>query len=89
MMALFAGYIERESLENCVEYLLVLSYAPNGALQDYLRTNVLDWPTFCKMSLSVARGLAHLHTDVRKGGKLNYTYHYYYYYLIEQQIVFF
>lgn len=70
--ALFAGYIERESLDNCVEYLLVLSYAPNGALQDYLRTNVLDWPTFCKMSLSVARGLAHLHTDVRKGGEWNY-----------------
>lgn len=26
------------------------------------------------MSLSVARGLAHLHTDVRKGGKWNYMY---------------
>ena len=67
---MFAGYLERESIENCMEYLLVLSYAPNGCLQDYLRTNTLDWPTFCKMALSVARGLAHLHTDVRKGGEL-------------------
>ncbi|XP_069692532.1 activin receptor type-2A [Periplaneta americana] len=65
----YFGYVERESLEGCVEYLLVLSYAPNGCLQDYLRTNLLEWPTFCKMSLSVARGLAHLHTDVRKGDK--------------------
>ncbi|GFG31184.1 hypothetical protein Cfor_12775 [Coptotermes formosanus] len=66
----YFGYLERESVDNCVEYLLVLSYAPNGCLQDYLRTNTLDWPTFCKMSLSVARGLAHLHTDVRKGDKV-------------------
>ncbi|KAJ9585230.1 hypothetical protein L9F63_002993 [Diploptera punctata] len=64
------GYMEREGSETCVEYLLVLSYAPNGCLQDYLRNNSLDWPTFCKMSLSVAKGIAHLHTDVRKGDKV-------------------
>lgn len=51
-----------------MEYLLVLSYAPNGCLQDYLTDNVLDFPTFCKMALTVAKGLAHLHTDVIKGG---------------------
>nr|CAD7439695.1 unnamed protein product [Timema bartmani] len=63
----YYGCDERVGVEGCVEYLLVLSYAPNGCLQDYLRSNVLNWSTFCKMSLTVAKGLAHLHTDIRKG----------------------
>nr|CAD7569356.1 unnamed protein product [Timema californicum] len=66
----YYGCDERVGVEGCVEYLLVLSYAPNGCLQDYLRSNVLNWSTFCKMSLTVAKGLAHLHTDIRKGDKM-------------------
>ncbi|XP_063237447.1 bone morphogenetic protein receptor type-2 [Bacillus rossius redtenbacheri] len=66
----YYGCEERVGPDGCVEYLLVLSYAPNGCLQDYLRSNTLDWPTFCKMALTVAKGLAHLHTDVRKGDKV-------------------
>lgn len=48
----------------------MLSYAPNGCLQDYLNENILDFGTFCKMASSVAKGLAHLHTDVIKGDKI-------------------
>lgn len=66
----YFGCEERPSVEGGLQYLLVLSYAPNGCLQDYLRTHTLDWATFCRMSQGVARGLAHLHTDVRKGDKV-------------------
>lgn len=69
-MILVAGYDERTGLDGSAEYLLFLSPATNGCVQDYLRSNVLDWNTFCKMVLSTARGLAHLHTDIRKGGEL-------------------
>ena len=65
----YYGCDERPSLDGSPEYLLVLSYSPNGCLQDYLRSNTVDWPTFCKMSLSIAKGLAHLHTDFHKGDK--------------------
>lgn len=65
----YHGCDERSSMDGSPEYLLVLSYSPNGCLQDYLRSNIVDWPTFCRMALSIAKGLAHLHTDIRRGGK--------------------
>lgn len=65
----YFGCDERPSMDGSPEYLLVLSYSPNGCLQDYLRSNTVDWPTFCRMALSIAKGLAHLHTDMRKGDK--------------------
>ncbi|XP_044740436.1 bone morphogenetic protein receptor type-2 [Chrysoperla carnea] len=66
----YFGCDERTNMEGQTEYLLVLSYAPNGCLQDYLKENTLDWNTFCKMALTVAKGLAHLHTDIIKGDKV-------------------
>lgn len=65
---LIIGMDERISMEGSVEYLLVLSFAPGGNLIDFLRTHTIDWTTFCKMSLSIVKGLAYLHTDIRKGG---------------------
>lgn len=65
----YYGCDERPSMDGSPEYLLVLSHSPNGCLQDFLRTNSVDWPTFCRMALSIAKGLAHLHTDMRKGDK--------------------
>lgn len=59
---------ERISMEGSIEYLLVLSFAPGGSLTEFLRTHTIDWNTFCKMSLSIVKGLAYLHTDIRKGG---------------------
>ncbi|KAG7201570.1 hypothetical protein KM043_004316 [Ampulex compressa] len=65
----YYGVDERVSMEGSVEYLLVLSFAPGGTLTDFLRTHTVDWTTFCKMGLSIVKGLAYLHTDVRKGDK--------------------
>lgn len=64
----FAGANERVSLDGSIEYLLVLSYAPGGTLTDFLRCHTIDWPSFCKMGLTIVKGLAHLHTDICKGG---------------------
>lgn len=60
-------------MEGNNEYLLVLSYAPGGTLNEFLRYHTFDWMTFCKMGLSIIKGLAHLHTDIRKGGN-NFSY---------------
>lgn len=66
------GVDERLNMEGNVDYLLVLSYAPRGTLTDFLRAQTVDWPTFCKMGLSIVKGLAYLHTDIRKGGSHRY-----------------
>uniref|UniRef100_T1J656 receptor protein serine/threonine kinase n=1 Tax=Strigamia maritima TaxID=126957 RepID=T1J656_STRMM len=66
----FLGSEERVNADGRSEYLIVMTYAPYGCLQDYLRSNVIDWTTLCKMSQSVAKGLAHLHDDIRKGDKI-------------------
>lgn len=50
-----------------IYYGLVLSYCPNGRLSSYLAENTLSWSTFCQIVLSATRGLAHLHSDIRKG----------------------
>ncbi|XP_022920093.1 activin receptor type-2A [Onthophagus taurus] len=47
------------------DYLLILSLEKE-CLQEYLKRNTLDLNTLCKMSLSVAKGLAHLHSDLYK-----------------------
>ncbi|XP_017889163.1 bone morphogenetic protein receptor type-2 isoform X2 [Ceratina calcarata] len=65
----YYGVDERISMEGSVEYLLVLSFAPNGTLSDFLRSRTVDWATFCKMGLSMVKGLAYLHTDIHKGDK--------------------
>ncbi|XP_071514684.1 uncharacterized protein [Panulirus ornatus] len=48
-------------------YGLVLSYCPNGRLSNFLSANTLSWPVFCHIVLTATRGLAHLHSDIRKG----------------------
>lgn len=59
-------------MEGNYEYLLVFSYASGGTLMEFLKNHTIDWLTFCKMALSVVKGLAYLHTDVRKGGKKSF-----------------
>lgn len=65
----FSGVDERVNLEGNIEYLLVFSFAPGGTLTDFLQNNIVDWATFGRMGLSIAKGLAYLHTDIHKGGK--------------------
>lgn len=50
-----------------IYYGLVLSYCPKGRLSSFLAENTLSWSTFCQIALSATRGLAHLHSDIRKG----------------------
>lgn len=68
------GYQERTGNDERPEYLLVLSYSPLGCLQNFLKERTIDWSQLCKMSLSVAQGVAHLHTEIFKDGKKKYVF---------------
>lgn len=50
------------------KYWLVLAYHSLGNLQDFLTTNVLSWDELVAMAGSIARGLAHLHSDTTPSG---------------------
>lgn len=49
-----------------MEFMLVMSLAELGSLQDYLRENSTTFPIYCRMAISIARGLSHLHTKIHK-----------------------
>ncbi|KAK8401940.1 hypothetical protein O3P69_001206 [Scylla paramamosain] len=65
----YLGSGERVGQDGNIYYGLVLSYCPKGRLSTYLSENTLTWSTFCNVALSATRGLAHLHSEIRKGGK--------------------
>ncbi|XP_044252565.1 bone morphogenetic protein receptor type-1B isoform X2 [Tribolium madens] len=46
------------------QMLLITDYHENGSLYDYLQDHVLDTNSLLTMVLSIARGLAHLHTEI-------------------------
>ncbi|KAM3862236.1 TGF-beta receptor type-2 [Diretmus argenteus] len=50
------------------KYWLVLAYHSLGNLQDFLSANILSWEELVVMAGSVARGLAHLHSDTTPSG---------------------
>lgn len=50
------------------QYWLVLAYHSLGNLQDFLTANVLSWEELVAMAASIAKGLAHLHSDTTAGG---------------------
>lgn len=64
----FYGGEERILQDGNVQHLLVLQYVPDGTLMNYLKNNTIDWYTMCKMCLTLAKGLAHLHADTGSGG---------------------
>ncbi|XP_017547126.1 TGF-beta receptor type-2 [Pygocentrus nattereri] len=49
-------------------YWLIMAYHALGNLQDFLVSHVLSWTELCAMAGSVARGLAHLHSDTTPCG---------------------
>lgn len=57
-------------LNSITEYWLITKFMTCGTLQDYLKSNTSDFHTMCKMALSVAKGLAYLHCETKKDGKL-------------------
>lgn len=60
----YYGCDERRTLDDSIEYLLVLSLAPLGCLQDWLKENTTSFGVFINMAKSVARGLAHMHSEI-------------------------
>ncbi|KAM4047863.1 anti-Muellerian hormone type-2 receptor isoform 1-T1 [Anomaloglossus baeobatrachus] len=47
--------------------LLVFQHYPQGSLRSYLTDQTIDWDTACRMAISLARGLAFLHSDLWNG----------------------
>lgn len=50
------------------KYWLVLAYHSLGNVQDFLTANILSWEELVAMAGSIARGLAHLHSDTSPRG---------------------
>ena len=65
----FYGAEERLDQDGNMQYLIVMNYVQDGMLMNYLKNNTVDWNTMCKMCHSLAKGLAHLHSDIGEGGK--------------------
>lgn len=63
----YFGCDERRTLDDNIEYLLVLSLAPFGCLQDWLAQNTASFEVYIKMARSIAGGLSHLHTSINSG----------------------
>ncbi|XP_064470619.1 uncharacterized protein LOC135385313 isoform X2 [Ornithodoros turicata] len=57
------GSDERIGPDGRREWLLVITHAPCGSLQEYLRRSCIDWNALCKMTQSITKGLAFLHTE--------------------------
>ncbi|KAM4559325.1 TGF-beta receptor type-2 [Odontesthes bonariensis] len=49
-------------------YWLVLAYYSLGNLQDFLTANILSWEELVSMACSIAKGVAHLHSDTTPSG---------------------
>jgi bone morphogenetic protein receptor type-2 len=68
--SIFLGCDERLNSDGKLEYLLVLSLAELGSLQEYLRNNASTFQIFSRMAMSIARGLSHLHTRIQKANMI-------------------
>ncbi|XP_052003840.1 TGF-beta receptor type-2 [Xyrauchen texanus] len=50
------------------QYWLIMAYYSLGNLQEFLASHILTWIELCSLAGSVARGLAHLHSDTTPCG---------------------
>ncbi|XP_056899084.1 TGF-beta receptor type-2-like, partial [Takifugu flavidus] len=50
------------------QHWLILAYHSLGNLQDFLTANILGWEELVAMAGSIAKGLAHLHSDTTQEG---------------------
>jgi len=53
------------------EYWLTSEFHERGSLCDFLKSNVVSWDDLCKIALSMARGLTHLHEEIPEQPGLN------------------
>ncbi|KAM4608729.1 bone morphogenetic protein receptor type-2-like [Polymixia lowei] len=66
-IARFHGADERMTTDGRMEYLIVMEHYPHGCLGHYLSVHTEDWLTCCRMTHSVTKGLAYLHTELYRG----------------------
>ncbi|XP_056598041.1 TGF-beta receptor type-2 [Triplophysa dalaica] len=45
------------------QYWLITAYHERGNLQEFLSRHVVSWEELCRLGVSLARGVAHLHSD--------------------------
>ncbi|KAK3591222.1 hypothetical protein CHS0354_003854 [Potamilus streckersoni] len=60
----FYGADEHVNEDGSVRFMLVFSYIEGGMLTSFLKNNKINWNTMCKMCYTLAKGLAHLHSDI-------------------------
>lgn len=65
-MCILSGCDERLTSDGKMEYMLVLSLADFGSLQEYLQGNSTSFAIYSRMAISIARGLSYLHTKIQK-----------------------
>ena len=60
------GFIASDmtSRNSCTQLWLITHYHEYGSLYDYLNRNIIDVPLACRLMLSAASGLVHLHTEI-------------------------
>lgn len=63
-----AAEARRPPGQSHTQYWLVLAFHSMGNLQDFLSDNILSWVELVSMAGSIARGLAHLHSDTTPSG---------------------
>jgi len=56
--------IEKRGENLQLEFWLVTAFHERGSLCDYLKSNTLNWDDFCRISYTMACGLAHLHEEI-------------------------
>lgn len=61
----YLGGGERLAPSGSSDYIMIFNLEKE-CLQDYLKNHTIDLATLCKMSLGLAKGLAHLHSDLGK-----------------------
>ncbi|XP_026151911.1 bone morphogenetic protein receptor type-2-like [Mastacembelus armatus] len=66
-IAHFLAADERTTPDGRPEFLILMEYYPQGSLSQYLAVHTVDWPTCCRMTHGVTRGLAFLHTELYRG----------------------
>ncbi|XP_072139631.1 TGF-beta receptor type-2 [Mobula birostris] len=60
---------EERDTEMGKQYWLITAYHPQGNLQDYLMRHVVSWEDLCLLGGSLAKGIAHLHSEYTPCGR--------------------
>lgn len=56
-------FLTAEDRKAARQYWLITAYQERGNLQDFLSQHVIGWDELCRLGGSLARGVAHLHSD--------------------------